>query len=73
MSSDENDGDLIFKLVDNPARPKHFVVCEIVAPLKLQAPAIGSHVRVYGVSRYDAESGHRWFEVHPVMSIANMR
>jgi hypothetical protein len=70
---DEEEGDLMFKLVDDLHRPTHFVVCEIIAPIKLNVPAPGSRIRVYGVSRYDAQADHQWFEVHPVVSIESAR
>ena len=67
--SDEEDGDLKFKLVEDIERPSPFIVCEIISPIKLAAPVVGSRVRVYGVSRYDAEAGREWYEVHPVLNI----
>src|SRR5262249_32068007 len=68
MVNDE-DGDLSFKLVNDLKRPGPFVVCEIIDPIKLAPPAVGSRVRVYGVSRYDGQADHNWYEVHPVLSI----
>jgi Putative zinc-finger len=73
ISVDNEDGDLMFKLVDDLHRPNHFVVCEIIAPLKLTAPPPGSRIRVYGVSRYDGKAEHQWFEVHPVLNIEPIR
>ena len=32
ISVDDEDGDLMFKLVDDLHRPNHFVVCEIISP-----------------------------------------
>jgi anti-sigma factor RsiW len=66
---DEEDGDLMFKLVDNLSRPNHFVICEIIPNVKLRRPPAGSRIRVYGVSRYDGQPEHRWYEVHPVLNI----
>jgi Putative zinc-finger len=66
---DEEEGDMKFRLVDDLKRPNHFVVCEIIAPYKMQPPPAGSRVRVYGVSRYDGKAQHQWFEVHPVLNI----
>lgn len=66
---DEQDGDLRFKLVDDLGRPGPFVVCEIIDPIKLEAPQVGTRVRVYGVSRYDSQADHNWYEVHPVLNI----
>jgi hypothetical protein len=67
--SDEEDGDLKFKLVEDIERPSPFIICEIISPIKIDPPAVGSRVRVYGVSRYDAEAGREWYEVHPVLNI----
>jgi hypothetical protein len=65
----EPDGDLAFRLVEDLRQPEPFVVCEIVEPVRLGAPAVGSRVRVYGVSRYDNQPGRHWYEVHPVLGI----
>lgn len=69
----DEDGDLSFKLVDDLGRPGPFIICEIIDPIKLAAPSVGSRVRVYGVSRYDGQVDHNWYEVHPVLSIEVVR
>ncbi len=69
----DEDGDLSFKLVDDLGRPGPFIVCEIIDPIRLAAPSVGSRVRVYGVSRYDGEADHNWYEVHPVLNIEVVR
>jgi Putative zinc-finger len=66
---DHEDGDLLFKLVENLEQPSPFVICEIISPNNLNAPVVGKRVRVYGVSRYDAKEDHKWYEVHPVVAI----
>lgn len=66
---DDEDGDLRFKLVESLQQMEPFIVCEIIDPIKLMPPPVGSRVRVYGVSRYDGKLDHRWYEVHPVLSI----
>ncbi len=63
------DGDRVFKLVGDLHRSSPFVICELIDPLNLPAPPVGSRVRVYGVSRYDNKSDHEWHEVHPVLNI----
>ena len=63
------DGDRMFKLVDDLHRPGPFVICELIDPLNLPAPPLGSRVRVYGVSRYDNQINHEWHELHPVLNI----
>lgn len=69
----DEDGDLSFKLVDDLGRPGPFIICEIIDPIKLTAPSVGSRVRVYGVSRYDGQADHNWYEVHPVLNIEVVR
>ncbi len=66
---DDEDGDLSFKLVESLHQAEPFIVCEIIDPIKLALPPVGSRVRVYGVSRYDGKTDHQWYEVHPVLSI----
>jgi hypothetical protein len=65
----DEDGDLSFKLVESLHQAEPFIVCEIIDPIKLMPPPVGSRVRVYGVSRYDGKTDHNWYEVHPVLSI----
>jgi hypothetical protein len=69
----EEDGDLVFKLVDNPDDNAPFIICEIIDPIRLEPPPVGSLVRVYGVSRYDNQENHHWYEVHPVLNIEVVR
>jgi putative zinc finger protein len=69
----DEDGDLSFKLVDELGRPGPFIICEIIDPIKLSPPSVGSRVRVYGVSRYDGQTDHNWYEVHPVLNIEVVR
>jgi putative zinc finger protein len=69
INVDEEDGDLTFRLVSDPSHPQSFVVCEIIDSIKVKPPRAGSRIRVYGVSRYDGQAGHNWYEVHPVLGI----
>ena len=69
VSVNDEDGDLSFKLVDDLGRPGPFIICEIIDPIRLSPPSVGSRVRVYGVSRYDGQADHNWYEVHPVLNI----
>lgn len=69
----DEEGDLSFKLVDDLGRPGPFIICEIIDPIKLTPPSVGSRVRVYGVSRYDGQADHNWYEVHPVLNIEVVR
>jgi hypothetical protein len=66
---DEEDGDLMFKLVEDVSQPQPFIVCEIISTINVAAPTVGSRVKVYGVSRYDADEGRNWHEVHPVLAL----
>ena len=72
VHADEEEGTVAFKLVESPGAAKPFVVCEIVSPIEMAAPRQGSHVRVYGVARYDAQSDRKWYEVNPVFDIATL-
>lgn len=73
ISVDAEEGDRKFRLVDNLQSPNHFIVCEIIPPMEMKMPEIGSRIRVYGVSRYDGKAEHQWFELHPVMNIEPIR
>jgi hypothetical protein len=70
---DEEEGTLHFKLMEFPQGMGPFVVCEILRPLSMRLPSEGSHVRVYGVARYDAQPGRMWHEVNPVLNIAVLK
>jgi hypothetical protein len=70
---DDEDGDLRFKLVESLTQSEPFIVCEIIEPIKLAPPQVGSRVRVYGVSRYDSQENHNWYEVHPVLKFEVLR
>jgi putative zinc finger protein len=69
---DEEDGNLTFTLVDDERTSSSFVVCEMIQPLQFAPPPVGSRVRVYGVSRFDNEADHRWYEIHPVLGIETL-
>jgi hypothetical protein len=69
---DRREGVVAFRLVEHPNAMKPFVVCEIMRSIELSPPKNGSHIRVYGVSRYDAQSDHDWFEVNPVLRITRL-
>src|SRR5262245_20708152 len=56
ISVDAEEGDRKFRLVDNLQSPNHFIVCEIIPPMDMKMPEIGSRIRVYGVSRYDGKA-----------------
>jgi hypothetical protein len=63
------DGDMTFRLVEDIDHPDPFIVCEIIRPIRISPPMVGSRVRVYGVSRYDGQPDKQWYEVHPVLNI----
>jgi len=67
--ADEEEGTLHFKLVEGRQGSEPFVVCEIINPYEMTAPREGSRVRVYGVSRFDAQNDRKWHEVNPVLNI----
>jgi hypothetical protein len=70
---DEEEKTLQFKLVGLPHGSGPFVVCEIMNTGRIPAPAEGSRVRVYGVARYDGQTGRRWHEVNPVLDISVLK
>lgn len=72
VHADEEEGTVAFRLVEDRGASEPFVVCEIVSPLRMAAPRPGSHVRVYGIARYDAQSDRKWYEVNPVFDIATL-
>lgn len=59
----EGDGDKHFWLTLDGVTKSRFA-CEITPQQSLPAPAVGAHVRVYGIFRYDL--AHGWCELHPV-------
>lgn len=67
----EEDGDWHLRICSEPGMPKmdasRCIVAECIPAMPCVPPKRGSHVRVRGITRYDAESpGHHWWEVHPV-------
>jgi hypothetical protein len=66
---DPRDGDVKFRIVENLYTPEPFVVCEVIGPYRIDAPRIGSRVRVFGVSRFDGKEAHQWHEIHPVLKV----
>ena len=66
---DPSDGEVRFRLVESLHAPEPFVVCEVIGPYRIDPPRVGSRVRVFGVSRFDAKEAHRWYEIHPVLKV----
>lgn len=64
---------LRFKLTDKPSEAEPFVICEILDPASMVVPREGDRVRVYGVARFDAQSGREWHEVNPVLKITVLK
>jgi hypothetical protein len=67
--SDTEEGTLHFKLVKLLQASDSYIVCEILYPIKIPVPNKGSHVRIYGVARFDAQTDRMWYEVNPVLKI----
>jgi Putative zinc-finger len=72
VHTDEEEGTVAFRVFANPRARAPFVVCEIMSPISLTPPRDGSHVRVYGVSRYDAQTDRDWYELNPVLKIKKL-
>jgi hypothetical protein len=69
---DRHEGVIAFRLVGQPNAMKPFVVCEIMRSMELAPPKEGSHIRVYGISRYDAQRDRDWYEINPVLGITRL-
>jgi hypothetical protein len=67
---DEEERTMHFDLVQIPQGSELFIVCEIISRSEIPVPYEGSRVRVYGVARYDGQTGRKWNEVNPVLNIA---
>ena len=65
----QKDGDRLFRIVQDPEQTEPFVICELIKPIRLPTPEVGSRVRVFGVSRFDSKENHKWHEIHPVLNI----
>lgn len=59
----EADADIHFWLRPD-GTTKDRMACEIVPQNPLTPPAVGDHVTVFGIYRYDIQ--HGWDEIHPV-------
>lgn len=58
----ETDGDHhLWVTLDNS---KFQLACEIVPQNQISDPAVGDHVKVWGILRYDLQ--HGWWEIHPI-------
>lgn len=65
----EEDGDTHLRICETKVEGmdrRWCIVAECIPSLPCKVPVLGSRIRVEGVSRFDAENGHRWFEIHPV-------
>jgi hypothetical protein len=67
---DEQEKTLHIKLVERPQKSEPFVICEIPRPDGIALPKEGTHIRVYGMARFDAQPGRGWHEVNPVLTMA---
>ena len=70
----EEDGDWHLRVCDDPGvkdmNRRRCIVAEIIPAVPLKPPAVGDHVRIRGIYRFDAEEpNHGWAEVHPVLHL----
>lgn len=69
----EENGDMDIRICDNPKVEgmdrAHCFMAKCIPKLPCDVPRIGRPVTVRGISRYDAEIGHHWWEVHPVEQV----
>jgi hypothetical protein len=70
---DEQEKTLHIKLVERPQKSEPFVICEIPRPDGIALPKEGTHIRVYGMARFDAQPGRGWHEVNPVLTMAVLK
>jgi len=47
----------------------HCIMAKCIPRLPCEAPRIGRPITVRGISRYDAEIGRHWWEIHPVEQV----
>ncbi len=73
QASKEKNGDIDIRICDNPKLVgmdrAHCIVAKCIPKLPCEVPRIGSPITVRGISRYDAEIGHHWWEIHPVEQV----
>ena len=71
----EDDGDLHLRICDSAdvvgMDRQHCIVAECIPALPCKRPPLGKPVRVRGISRFDDEAGHGWWELHPVLSLTS--
>jgi hypothetical protein len=72
VHADRREGVVAFRLVEHPNSLSPFLRCEIIRPIAMKPPRNGTFVRVYGVSRYDGQTNHDWYEVNPVLRISRL-
>lgn len=69
----EGDGDIHLRLCEQPKTRgmdrKACIVAEIIPAIPVVAPKVGQKVMVRGISRFDGENGHGFWELHPVESL----
>jgi len=69
----EENGDMDIRICDNPKVDDmdraHCVMAKCIPKLPCEVPRIGKPITVRGISRYDAEIGHHWWEIHPVEQV----
>lgn len=68
----EEDGDLHIRLCDSAAVKimdrAHCIVLECTPSLPCKKPRLGD-AEGWGISRFDGENGHKWWEIHPLEGI----
>ena len=71
----EENGDIEIRICDNPKvvgmDRAHCIMAKCIPKLPCEVPRIGRPLTVRGISRYDAEIGHHWWEIHPVEQLEN--
>jgi hypothetical protein len=68
-----NDGDTDIRLCENPKIEgmdrARCIVAKCIPKIPCDVPQVGKPITVKGITRYDAQVGTHWWEIHPVEEI----
>jgi len=68
-----NDGDTAIRICENPKIEgmdrARCIVAKCIPKIPCDVPQVGKPITVKGITRYDAQVGTHWWEIHPVEEI----
>jgi hypothetical protein len=68
-----NDGDTAIRICENPKIEgmdrARCIVAKCIPKIPCDLPQVGKPITVKGITRYDAQVGTHWWEIHPVEEI----